>query len=427
MNWNNIWEAFPKLYGELFDEINRDYVKLKSEDVSSLLESNDDIINFKVEYEKAFSDFDFYLHNQLIENVAEVKLNNIEDILAMDIFSRLDSIKLIDKYDAYQILDDAWKDISGDIEILQKESFDSVRIVDPNMVTKKVNGKDTIVQDGWVGRIIPFDLVQSTILKEEKDKLTKLEDRLTEVQDLLDEIISTLSEAEGEYDVLNDSNDKFVLKDVNSELSELYKDVETPELTALREYVALLDSKGSKKEKIEFISNYPEVNWSAITINASGTYNKKDVMNYISSIQTEYEFPKESFASKLSSVVLLLEEEKDLKKKIKEGKAELHELTKVTIENLSDEQANELLKLKWIDPLVESIRKLPDVLIKEITKKLSSLQQKYAKTFVEISDEINNSTNKLGILLDELTGSEFDMKGISEFNLLLNGAKDDKQ
>lgn len=427
MNWNKIWEAFPKLYGELFDEINHDYVKLKSEDVSSILESNEDIINFKVEYEKAFSDFDIYLHNQLIENVAGVKLLNEEEILALDIFSRLESFNLIDKYDAYQILDDAWIDISGDIEILQNESFDSVRIVDPNMVTKKVNGKDTIVQDGWLGRIIPFELVQSTILKEEKEKLNKLENRLSEVQGMLDEIVSTLSEDEGEYDVLNDSNDKFVLKEVNNELSEFYNDIETPELIALREYVALLDSKGKKKEKIEFISNHPEVNWSAIPINASGTYNKTDVINYISSIQMNYKFTEGTFASKLSSVVLLLEEEKGLKKKIKEGKAELHELTKVTIENLTDEQANELLKLKWINPLVESIRKLPDVLIIEIAKKISFLHQKYAKTFVEVSNEIENTSNKLGNLLDELTGSEFDMKGINEFKLLLNGDKDEKQ
>lgn len=424
--YTNIFEIFPELYDELFEEINRDYVKLKSEDVSSLLDSNDDIINFKVEYENVFRDFDSYLYKQLIENVAEVKLANTEEIIAMDIFSRLESIKLIDKYDAYQALDDVWKDVSGDIEILQQESFDSVRIVDPNMVTKKVNGKDTFVQDGWVGRIIPFDLVQSTILKEEKEKLTKLENRLTEVQNLLDEIISTLSEAESEYDVLNDSNDKFVLKDVNSELSEFYEDIETLELIALREYVDLLDCKGSKKDKIEFISNHPEVNWSSIPINASGTYNKKDVMSYVSSIQMDYKFPEGTFASKLSSVVMLLEEEKNLKKKIKEGKAELHELTKITIENLSDKQANELLKLKWIDPLVESIRKLPDTLIKEITRKMSLLQQKYAKTFVEVSDEIENSTNKLGILLDELTGSEFDMKGISKFKKLLNGVNYDK-
>ncbi|MFA9559863.1 type I restriction-modification system subunit M [Evansella sp. AB-rgal1] len=421
-----IWGAFPSLYDELFAEINRGYLKLRSEEVSSIFDSNHDIINFKVEYENAFKDFDSYLYNQLIENLSKVKLANTEEILAVDIFTRLYSFKLIDKYDAYQILDDGWKDISGDIEILQKESFDSVRIVDPNMITKKVNGKDTIVQDGWLGRIIPFDLVQSTILKAEKAELSKLENRLTEVQLSLDEIISNLSEAEGEYNVLNDSNEKFVLKDVNNELSEFYKDINTPELTALREYVNLLDSKGTKKEKMEFISNHPEVDWSAIPINASGTYNKKDVTSYVTSLQMDYKFSEGSFASNLSSVVMLLEEEKDLKKKIKERKAELHELTKITIENLSDEQANELLKLKWIDPLVVSIRKLPDDLIKRITMKISFLNQKYAKTFVKVSDEIQNSTNKLETFLDELDGSEFDLKGISEFKKILNGVNHDK-
>lgn len=425
-DYSKIWGAFPSLYDELFGEINCDYVEFKSDDVNSLLNSNSDIVNFKVEYENAFRDIDSFLYNQLIENLTEVKLANKEDILANDIFSRLDSIKLIDKYDAYQILDDAWKGVSGDIEILQQESFDSIRAVDPNMITKKVNGKDTFVQDGWLGRIIPFDLVQSTLLKAEKAQLSKLENRLIEVQESLDEIISTLSEAEGEYDVLNDSNDKFVLKDVNSELSELYNDIETPELAALREYVALLDAKGSKKEKIEFISNHSEVNWSEITINASGTYNKKEVMNYISFIQTNYEFPKESFASKLSYVLMLLEEEKELKKKIKEGKAELHELTKITIENLSDGQANALLKLKWIDPLVNSIKQLPDNLIKDLLEKMSSIQKKYAKTFVELSNEIEKAKNNIGSILDELTGSEFDMEGIRKFKKLLIGDKYDK-
>ncbi|MPM85329.1 hypothetical protein SDC9_132407 [bioreactor metagenome] len=149
-------------------------------------------------------------------------------------------------------------------------------------------------------------------------------------------------------------------------------------------------------------------------------------MSYVSSIQMNYKFSEGSFASKLSSVLMLLEEEKDLKKEIKEGKAQLHELTKITIENLYDEQANELLKLKWIDPLVESIRKLPDVLIKEITRKMYSLQQKYAKTFVEVSDELESSKNDLGIILDELTGSEFDMEGISKLKMLLNGVNYDK-
>ena len=56
-------------------------------------------------------------------------------------------------------------------------------------------------QEGWKGRIIPFDLVQETLLKEEKDELDKLETRQVEIQEELASIIETLSEEDGEFKV----------------------------------------------------------------------------------------------------------------------------------------------------------------------------------------------------------------------------------
>ena len=38
------------------------------------------------------------------------------------------------------------------------------------MVVKKKNGKDTEVQEGYIGHIIPFELVQDSYFKEEKAK-----------------------------------------------------------------------------------------------------------------------------------------------------------------------------------------------------------------------------------------------------------------
>ena len=64
-----------------------------------------------------------------------------------------------------------WLVASNDLEVLQEEGFAAVRKVDPNMVVKKKDGKDQEVQDGWAGRIIPFDLVQRTILKSESDAI----------------------------------------------------------------------------------------------------------------------------------------------------------------------------------------------------------------------------------------------------------------
>ena len=46
---------------------------------------------------------------------------------------------------------------------MQTEGFAATRQVDPNIVIKKKNGQDTEVQDGWKGRILPFELVQERI------------------------------------------------------------------------------------------------------------------------------------------------------------------------------------------------------------------------------------------------------------------------
>ena len=47
--------------------------------------------------------------------------------------------------------------IAIDLEIIQTEGFAATKQVDPNMVLKK----DAEVQDGWVGHVLPFELMQS--------------------------------------------------------------------------------------------------------------------------------------------------------------------------------------------------------------------------------------------------------------------------
>lgn len=59
------------------------------------------------------------------------------------LFARLENtvlnhVALIDKYEAYQLLNNHWQTISGDLEMLQTEGFAASKQVDPNMVTKKL-------------------------------------------------------------------------------------------------------------------------------------------------------------------------------------------------------------------------------------------------------------------------------------------------
>lgn len=80
-----------------------------------------------------------------------------EDQIPKELFNRLEGILLVDKYDAYQQLHNAWTTISPDLEkIIENQSLDVARIVEPRMVEK--NKKE--VQEGWQGRLIPFELAQ---------------------------------------------------------------------------------------------------------------------------------------------------------------------------------------------------------------------------------------------------------------------------
>ena len=116
-----------------------------------------------------------------------------------------------------------------------------------------------------------------------------------------------------------------------------------------------------------------------------------------------------------------MNEEKALKKQVKEAEKDLHIQTKKTIEALDDAQAMQLIKLKWVTPLVEKMAGLPAAIINDFIAKLIALSKKYETTFAEVDHQISETESSLANLLGELTGNEFDMQGINELKKLLGG------
>ena len=123
----------------------------------------------------------------------------------------------------------------------------------------------------------------------------------------------------------------------------------------------------------------------------------------------------------LKKVDMLITKEKTLKKQIKEDSAALHIRTKFVIEELSVDEAMQMLEYKWIVPLVENINKLPEIIVADFIAKLESLCAKYETTFAEVEKEIAETEQTLIGLLDELEGDEFDMQGLAELKKLLGG------
>lgn len=410
------WAAFPDLRCDLFENTSADYCKLSVDDVKTAINEHSDVANFTSEFKNRFSGFDAYLYSELIEKMSTLNISKFEEVLSDDIFKRLDGIPLIDRYQAYQLLDDAWNEIAVDLEIIQTEGFNATKIVDPNMVVKKKNGKDHEVQEGWRGHVIPFDLVQKRYLSEDVHDLGINEDRMLEIRHEFDELIDALSE-DDKQKLLNDDNTSFVSKEVGNAYKDILEDISTPETDILQQYLEI----SKAKDKLVFAAEHHEIVWCNMLANKNGTYRKSEINKYINLIKSKVKFDEGSYENIVMRAHSLIAEENNLKKEVKEKEVKLHNKTKDTIEGLTDEEVIELLKDKWIKPLNESLMQLPNTIVSKLVAKIEALAKKYETTFAEVENQIEETQQSLSSMMDELEGSEFDMLGLSEFKKLLGG------
>lgn len=303
------------------------------------------------------------------------------------------------------------------MEIIQSEGFEATRMVDANMVTKKKDDKEYEVQDGWIGRILPFELVQTTYLKSEWQALHSKEERLDIIGSNLEETLGEL--ADDERDGITNDDGALDKKSLESKLAEALEEVETPEILVLNEY--LLQSK--KKDKMAFIEAHDEIDWDSVTTCKDGTYGKPAANTLISNYRANFDFPEDSYEAHLIKLNSLLNESKVLKSEINVASVELHEHTKVTIEQeLTDEDIMSLLSMKWIESLCAHLSTLPQTIIDDFTNKLVALQKKYATTLVDLEHDIHDASVQLADMLDELTGNEYDMAALQEFKKVLVNA-----
>ncbi len=412
------WTAFPRLREDLFSCDGTPYSTLAAEKIKEAIDGSADVNAFIDAYQAAFADFDSYLNAELIEKMQELSVSQEEDAITQNIFDRVAPFSVVDRYQAYQLLDNQWGQISTDLEIIQTEGFAAAKQVDPNMVVRKKGDTEEYVQNGWVGHVIPFELVQTTLLEKEYREVKAKEARLDEISSELAEIIDSIDEGDrGEF--LNEDNTAFVAKEFAAKLAEIYMDVSSPELSGLQGYMDLLDSKAGTAAKLQYMADHHEVDWTAVE--GTAPYAKGKVMAYMKTRQTAYVFPEGSFEAKMVRAGRLMDEEKAARREAKEMAAALHLLTKETIEGLTDEQVLDLLRLKWIAPLSASLRALPEAIVSGLEQAIQALADKYAVTYLELEKQMEESGKGLAAMMDQLTGSAFDMKGLAELESLLSG------
>lgn len=240
-DYEDYWNAFPSLKDELFQSNNEPYSTLKSDNVRNIIKNNQDVKYFVNEYKNAFNGFGGYLKTLLIDDAENLNIAKTEEIISNNIFDRLKNISLINQYEAYQYLNDEWNTISGDIEIIQTEGIDAAKVVDPNLVIKKKKEKEVEVQEGWIGHLLPFDLIQSKYLLKEKRELIDKENQVSEIDSEINDIIENLTDEEKEMEFYDDECNKIVDKLIKQFIKDTDVELETRE--KLRNYSSLVTKK----------------------------------------------------------------------------------------------------------------------------------------------------------------------------------------
>ena len=359
-NLSKYWDAFPSLKDELFSKINEHVVNLKEQDFDDIINKNKDVLKYITSFVSSFADFKTYLHNELIVNLKTINQDQEETFIADEMFKRLVAIPLIDKYNAYQILDDQWTNITTDIEIIKTEGFSSITKVDPKMITKKKGNEEFEVQNGWRGHIIPFELVQKEHQGEELENIESLNSKIDEINSKISELFEEVSEDDKSNDCIDSENGEFITKEVESY------------------------SKSLKKNSKNNLSDFDK-----IILNAAN----------------------------------LISKQKELKKNLKIAETNLETHTKDILESLNNTQTLALLDKKWISPIIDSINNLPKSAIKNLISSVKKLVKKYEDTLISLDNQIDEAEKELVSMIDDLDADEFDKKGLEELKTLLGGGK----
>ncbi|QYH19028.1 type I restriction-modification system subunit M [Corynebacterium aquatimens] len=357
------WEALPGLREALFERVSDTHSRVKVNDVAAVVAGHPSAVAFRDTFTSALVGFDAFAEDTLLTDPTAVNPAQAEAALRYDLFERLAGVPIIDPYEVYQLFADTWEVTESDLEVVRGEGFDAVRAVDPNIVTKKVKGKDTEVQDGWVGRVLPFELVQSVLLADLVERVEHSRATVAAAAATRDEVFAEIDEedyGEGDTLITNAAGTAFAAAGVARRIKALKADTERDEHDD--ELLALL-------ERADFA----------------------------------------------------LKQVKVLGADVKRLELLLTAKTKEAIESLTDEQAAGLLREKWVGRVFRSFEKIVDAELAALVSEVKRLDAKYATTLGDVEDTIRETSRELAGMMSQLRGSESDMAGIAALVEMLGG------
>ena len=146
-------------------------------------------------------------------------------------------------------------------------------------------------------------------------------------------------------------------------------------------------------------------------LGSSKGFTEAKLKKYLKTEEIEDEELKENLTAVLENFITY----KTLKNKIGDKEKDITKRIIDKIHNLTDEEVNTLLEIKWILPVITEIEAVAEKLIADFAKQIDELKDIYGNPLSEIRANKKYVERELVNLIAELEGSQADMKGLQDF------------
>lgn len=338
--------AKDTLYASL-SEVRSGYVELNKpiEEVTTDVLQNENVqaqIKQLSQAVKAFQD-KYWEQLKIIDDVNKIEALKSDMLLHMK--ELLTEYTHVNTYDGYQIIAELWEEmLQEDTEKIAISDFYTVgRMKEENWVTRGSGQNRRTVQDGWVGAIVPNELILSNLYEDEQNDVEMKKDELRAIEEEINEFVEVAKVEESIEEAA---------------LSDCFNARETDfTVTAIRTEI------GKAEEGTE----------------------EYDLLIKVRDLLTE--------RTKLNSAIR--EKEKELNDKVEER-----------IEQLTDEEIDQLIYEKWFGSLVDNMTGLIERALKNELDELRMLQERYADTLETIDEESKALEATFENMLNELVVTE---------------------
>lgn len=324
------------------------YVELNEsvDDLTKEVLADERVKNKSAEVEGKVTEYLQKYWGKLINVDSETELEDLRDEMLAEIKQILSKFGYLDAYAGYQIIAEIWKNtLFNDTELIAGMGFYTAgRTREPNMVTKGTGQNKYEEQDGWIGAIVPNDLIAKNLYSELVQKIADSKEQLTATE---------------------------------SELSEL---VEAAKVENSDENSILYDSIRKNKD------DEPQDSFDNKKIKAELKEAKKG--------SDEYQL--------LHKVSTLMNQKSKLNTGIKNQEKELQGAVYDRIENLTNEEIDNLVYEKWFGGIETKIVNLVEAPLKDELQILETLNTRYSTTLSDLEKETEQVESEFESLLSEL-------------------------